>query len=84
MVPYLQSLEVLPNLDVKLLVVPPWVRPIPYTRVNHAKYIVTDKVRCMPQSDCHDRDGDPITRFRFVHVHCDSCHAMLIVIRMLR
>jgi len=43
--PYLQSLDVLPNISVKMVIVPPQlIPPIPFTRINHVKYIVTDKL----------------------------------------
>jgi phospholipase D3/4 len=45
-IPYLQSLDVLPNVEVRVLVVPPWTTSngtkVPYTRVDHAKYIISD------------------------------------------
>ena len=45
-VPYLQSLAVLPNVEVRLFIVPKWQTPngteIPYTRVDHSKYIISE------------------------------------------
>lgn len=40
-IPYLQSLDVLPNIQVRVLIVPPWTSSngtsVPFTRVDHAK-----------------------------------------------
>jgi len=45
-VPYLQSLAVLPNIEVRLFVVPPWTTSngtaVPYSRVDHSKYIISE------------------------------------------
>ncbi|KAL0219155.1 hypothetical protein P9112_004808 [Eukaryota sp. TZLM1-RC] len=41
--PWLHSLNVIPNIEVKLFEVPDVEEKIPYTRVNHAKYMVTDQ-----------------------------------------
>ncbi len=45
-IPYLQSLDVLPNVEVRVLIVPPWSTAngtqVPFTRVDHAKYIISD------------------------------------------
>jgi len=39
----LQSLQVLPGIDIKLVTIPPWSRGfVPYARVIHAKYMVAD------------------------------------------
>jgi len=39
----LQSLQVLPGIEVRLMTIPPWSGGfIPYARVIHAKYLVTD------------------------------------------
>jgi len=46
MFPYLNSLATLPNVTVQLFEVPPiphQEQQVPYTRVNHAKFFVTDK-----------------------------------------
>mmetsp|Transcript_36715 Transcript_36715/g.75070 ORF Transcript_36715/g.75070 Transcript_36715/m.75070 type:complete len:156 (-) Transcript_36715:47-514(-) len=40
---YVQSLNALPNVTVKYFIVPQYKVNIPYTRVNHAKWMVTDK-----------------------------------------
>jgi len=43
--PYLQSLNAIPNIEVRLFVVPPLPnnQSYPYTRVNHAKYMVSEQ-----------------------------------------
>merc|ERR1711916_253251 len=45
-IPYLQSLNVLPNIDVRLFIVPPGTTKngtsIPFTRVDHSKYIISE------------------------------------------
>jgi phospholipase D3/4 len=41
MLDYLRSLNALPNIDVRLFIVPPYNPPIPFTRVNHAKWGVS-------------------------------------------
>jgi phospholipase D3/4 len=42
-IPYLQSLAVLPNVEVRLLIVPPGPGPvIPFTRVDHSKYAISE------------------------------------------
>lgn len=45
-IPYLQSLAVLPNITVRLFVVPEWTTKngtqIPFSRVDHSKYIITE------------------------------------------
>eukprot|EP01130_Rhizamoeba_saxonica_P005026 TRINITY_DN2026_c0_g1_i1.p2 TRINITY_DN2026_c0_g1~~TRINITY_DN2026_c0_g1_i1.p2 ORF type:complete len:211 (+),score=43.57 TRINITY_DN2026_c0_g1_i1:649-1281(+) len=40
---YLESLNILKNVEVKLYVVPENSEPIPFTRVNHSKYMVNEK-----------------------------------------
>jgi phospholipase D3/4 len=39
---YMRSLDALTNIEVKLFQIPELDPPIPFTRVNHAKYMVTD------------------------------------------
>lgn len=39
---YMRSLAVLDNVTVKLMTIPPGNVTIPFTRVNHAKYLVND------------------------------------------
>jgi phospholipase D3/4 len=41
-IPYLQSLDVLKNIEVRLIRLPENEWNIPYTRVNHCKYLVTE------------------------------------------
>jgi len=40
--PYLRSLNQLDNIDVRVFEIPEWNPIIPFTRVNHAKFMVTD------------------------------------------
>lgn len=41
---YLSSLNQLENVEVRYFIVPPVEPPIPYTRVNHAKWMITDNI----------------------------------------
>jgi len=41
--PYIQSLAVLPNVEIRFTNIPPWSGGfIPYARVDHAKYVTVD------------------------------------------
>eukprot|EP00042_Codosiga_hollandica_P024659 m.105125 g.105125 ORF g.105125 m.105125 type:complete len:434 (-) comp51632_c0_seq1:76-1377(-) len=48
---YLQSLDVLSNVEVKYLIIPIIEPYVPYTRVNHAKYMVTDQMAFISTSN---------------------------------
>lgn len=46
-IPYLKSLSVLPNFEVKLSTIPEWSGGfVPYARVEHCKYLVVDTGKC--------------------------------------
>jgi phospholipase D3/4 len=49
MVNYLRSFNALENIEVRWFVVPELVElePVPYTRVNHAKFMVADDEACV-------------------------------------
>lgn len=53
----LQSLEVLPGVDVRMVTIPPWSGGfIPYARVIHAKYLVSDGKRAWIGTSNWSRD----------------------------
>jgi phosphatidylserine/phosphatidylglycerophosphate/cardiolipin synthase-like enzyme len=53
----LQSLEVLPNFEVKLVTIPPWSGGfIPFARVVHAKYMVVDGAHAWVGTSNWERD----------------------------
>jgi len=50
---YMRSLDCLDNIVVSVMIIPPWSGGnIPYSRVNHSKYLVTDKVAYIGTSNC--------------------------------
>eukprot|EP00128_Syssomonas_multiformis_P003961 Colp12_sorted_trinity150504_noHs@7843 len=49
--PYLRSLDQLPNVHVRLMKIPEIEPQVPFTRVNHAKFMVTDQVALVTTSN---------------------------------
>jgi len=49
---YLRSLDCIDNITVNVMIIPAWPGgPIPYSRVNHSKYVVTDKLAYITTSN---------------------------------
>lgn len=51
MMPYLDSLDVLSNVEVRLMKIPAVYPVVPYTRVNHAKFMVTEQTAFVTTSN---------------------------------